>query len=98
MRYAALRLILGAVTTQVAQQEKGTHEDEIETSRVLAVAPELVYMIKAVKDYYPGAGALTRTAHREEVCSASGLSGDATLATREKGEGRVDALIAGILP
>jgi creatinine amidohydrolase len=97
LRYTDLRIVLSAVTAQVARQEGGTHADEIETSMMLAIAPELVDMTKAVKDYHPGAGALTRTAHEGGVYSASGVYGDATLATREKGERIVEALVAGIL-
>jgi creatinine amidohydrolase len=97
LRYTDLRLVLGAVTAQVAQQEGGTHADEVETSMMLAIAPEMVDMSKAVKDYHPGVGALTRTAQGEGVYSASGVYGDATLATREKGEQIVEALVAGIL-
>lgn len=97
LRYPDLRLVLGSVMAQVARQEGGTHADEIETSMMLFIAPEMVDMDKAVKDYHPGAGALTRTAHREGVYSASGVYGDATLATREKGERLVETLVAGIL-
>lgn len=97
LRYTDLRIILAAVTAQVARQEGGTHADEIETSMMLVIAPEMVDMAKAVKDYHPGAGALTRAAQGEGVYSASGVYGDATLATRDKGERLVATLVAGIL-
>jgi creatinine amidohydrolase len=97
LRYTDLRIVLGTVTAQVARQEGGTHADEVETSMMLVIAPEMVDMTKAVKDYHPGVGVLTRTAHGEGVYSASGVYGDATLATRAKGERFVEALVAGIL-
>lgn len=97
LRYTDLRIILDAVTGQIAQQEGGTHADEIETSMMLVIAPEMVDMTKAVKDYHPGMGPLTRKAYGEGVYSASGVYGDATLATREKGGRIIEALVAGIL-
>jgi creatinine amidohydrolase len=97
LHYTDFRIVLGSVTAQVAQQEGGTHADEIETSMMLFIVPEMVDMAKAVQDYHLGTGALTRSAHGEGVYSASGVYGDATLATREKGARVVEALVAGIL-
>ena len=42
------------------RQEGGTHADEIETSMILYMSPGDVDMSKAVKDYHPGTGGLTR--------------------------------------
>ena len=64
---------------------------------MLAIAPDVVDMDKAVKDYHPGRGGLTRNAQEQGVYSPSGVYGDPTLATRAKGELLVEALIAGIL-
>ena len=86
---------------RVRQQEGGTHADEIETSMMLYMHPEFVDMSKAVKDYHPGAGGLTRdsaAAVREnKVWSRSGTFGDATLATREKGRAVVEAQVKDML-
>jgi creatinine amidohydrolase len=86
---------------RVRKQEGGTHADEIETSMLLYMHPELVDMSKAVKDYHPGAGGLTRdsaSAVRDgKVWSRSGTFGDATLATREKGRIVVEAQVKDIL-
>lgn len=83
---------------QVKKEEGGTHADEIETSMLLYIDPATVDMSKAVKDYHPSAtGGLTRDPNKPGVYSASGIYGDATLATREKGELVTKAVLAAIL-
>jgi creatinine amidohydrolase len=87
-----------AVEKQVSRQEGGTHADEIETSMILNMSPADCDMSKAVKDYHPGKGSLTRDAKKEGMTySDSGVFGDATLATREKGRVVTEALVAAIL-
>ena len=97
LHYTDLRTVLGPIESQIARQEGGTHADEIETSMMLAIAPEIVDMSKAVKDYHPGEGRLTRESEGAGTYSPSGVYGDPTLATREKGDQVVEALVAGIL-
>src|SRR5262245_14074444 len=97
LHYTYFRIVLVPIESRIAQQEGGTHADEIETSIMLAIAPAVVDMSKAVKDYHPGRGGLTRSAQGQGVYSPSGVYGDPTLATREKGDHLVEALIAGIL-
>ncbi len=79
---------------ELQEQEVGGHGDEIETSINLYLQPELVDMELAVQDYgertskdYGGyrPGRLTRD-ETDPLYSASGIFGDATLATRKKGE------------
>jgi creatinine amidohydrolase len=84
---------LGPIEKQLGQQEGGTHADEIETSMMLYLAPETVDMTRAVKDYRPGSGPLTRDPRGPGVYSPTGTWGDPTLATRAKGERIVHALI-----
>ncbi len=80
---AALRETERAVCTQSA----GTHADETETSLMLAVAPASVDMSKAVRDVHEhNPGGLVRTPDQAGTYSPTGVYGDATLATREKGE------------
>jgi creatinine amidohydrolase len=90
-----------AAEDQVRKQEGGTHADELETSMMLYMHPEFVDMSKAVKDYHPGAGGLTRdsaaAARDGKVWSHSGVFGDATLATREKGRILVEAQVKDVL-
>ncbi|MGZ7064760.1 MAG: creatininase family protein [Candidatus Aminicenantales bacterium] len=81
------------------QQEGGTHADEAETSMMLYIAPELVNMSKAVKDYdaRPDRKGLTRDPKGEGVYSPSGIWGDPTLATRDKGRVIVEATVEEIV-
>jgi creatinine amidohydrolase len=81
----------------LAKQEGGTHADELETSMMLYIDPASVDMSKAVKDYHPGTGRLSRTERPGVTYSPSGIWGDATLATREKGEVLVEAMVKGML-
>ena len=87
------------VAGRLQQQEGGGHADELETSMMLYIRPESVNMSLAVKDYVPGsAGApLTRRRGGAGTYSASGVWGDPTLATREKGLYLVEAMTTAIL-
>ncbi len=72
----------------------GLHGGETETSLILALAPDLVDMSKAVAEYpeFPNEGTdlfLTGNASAAWLAddwSKSGIFGDATLGTKEKGE------------
>lgn len=84
----------------LAEQEMGGHGDEIETSINLYLQPELVNMELAAQDYgnrtlkkYGGyqPGRLTRD-ETDPLYSASGIFGDATLATAEKGRKALEIL------
>jgi creatinine amidohydrolase len=97
LRYTDILKALAPVEKRVAFQEGGTHADEIETSMMLYLSPLNVDMSKAVQDYHPGQGGLTRDPKKEGVYSPSGVYGDATLATREKGRTVTEALVAAIL-
>jgi creatinine amidohydrolase len=98
LRSTNLLEAIGPAERRVAKQEGGTHADEIETSMMLYIAPSAVDMRKAVKDYRPHAGPLTRDpANAKGTYSPTGVWGDATLATREKGRIVTEALVAAIL-
>ncbi len=81
------------------KQEGGTHADEGETSMMLYIAPEMVDMSKAVKDYdsRPDRKGLTRDPEGAGHFSPTGIWGDPTLATREKGRIIVEATVAEII-
>lgn len=83
---------------KVKQEKAGTHADEIETSMMLYIAPQTVNMKKAAKDIpeRDGPGPLTPYQNAEGVYSPTGIYGDATLATRHKGEIVVEAMVRGI--
>lgn len=92
------RFVATNLLPTVGKQEGGTHADEIETSMILYMDPASVDMKKAVKDYHPsGKGGLTRDPKGEGTYSATGIWGDPTLATREKGRIVTEALVEGIL-
>ncbi len=97
--YSRLRDVCGDVVNDIMEQAGGTHADEIETSMMLYIDPSLVDMTKAVSDFNAenGPGGLTRTPGAPGVYSPSGVYGDPTLASVEKGRLVVEAAIAGIV-
>ena len=99
LRYTDILKIMEPVEKAVSKQEGGTHADELETSMMLVMAPASVDMKKAVKDYHAsrGRGGLTRNPNGNGVYSASGIWGDPTLATLEKGKKLTAALVVGVL-
>ncbi len=99
MQFTDILKILAPVEKSVSQQEGGTHADETETSMMLYIAPDSVDMTKAVKDYHPrkGKGGLTRDKDAEGIYSQTGIWGDPTLATFEKGKRLTESLVEGIL-
>jgi creatinine amidohydrolase len=81
---------------QLAEQSHGSHADELETSLMLALAPQCVAMARAeaspaIKQEMPGP--LTPTDPASPNYSRSGSYGDPTLATRAKGDILVGAII-----
>jgi creatinine amidohydrolase len=97
-RYTDILKLSEQVELNVKEEEGGTHANEIETSMMLFIAPETVEMSAAVKDYHPSAsGGLTRSPSGQGSYSASGIYGDPTLATEQKGKIVVGAIIQGIL-
>lgn len=101
LRYTDIIALLGPITRELAEQEGGTHADEIETSIMLVLAPDRVDMTKAGKDYdtrtAKRAGGLTRNPDGPGTYSPSGAFGDATLASREKGRKVIEAMLAAVV-
>jgi creatinine amidohydrolase len=98
LRYTDVVGVLGPIEREIAEQEGGTHADEIETSIMLVLAPDRVDMTKAVKDYSTkGAGRLTRDPNGPGTYSPTGSWGDPTLATREKGRRVVATLLSAVV-
>ncbi len=80
---------------QVEQQPGGSHADEIETSMMLHIDPARVDMDKAESDYHPGQGTANAARRIRRACiRPSGIYGDATLATIDKGRIVVEATVA----
>lgn len=89
-----------AEAEEIQEQQTGGHADELETSIHLYLQPDLVQMDRAVTDYgdrlgvqYPGykPGLFSRDP-ADPAYSETGLFGDPTLATAEKGKRVLDLL------
>jgi creatinine amidohydrolase len=88
------------VARDIAEQAHGSHADELETSIMLALAPERVDMARAEASprlAHATPGPLTPTDSASANYSRSGSFGDPTLATRVKGEQLLAAMIEDIL-
>ena len=97
-RYTNFLEVGAEAEKRISKQEGGTHADEIETSLMLYIDPASVDMSKAVKDYHPSkSGGLTRDPNKPGVYSATGIYGDPTLATKEKGEVMARGILEGVL-
>jgi len=86
---------------ELVEQAEGTHADELETSMMLYIAPEIVRPGLARPDIHPRKGephVLTRNPEAPGIYSPTGAFGDPTLASVEKGraivEERVRKLVA----
>jgi creatinine amidohydrolase len=98
LRFTDIETIAGPVQREVAEQPGGTHADEVETSIMLYIAPEAVDMSQAVRDYAPkSVRGFSRSAKGPGHHSKTGIWGDPTLATRDKGRRVVEAMVEGIL-
>jgi len=99
MTYTDILHIAGEAEKKVKQETAGTHADEIETSMMLYMAPNTVDMSKAARDIpeVDGPGPLTLDPKNPNGrYSPTGIYGDATLATKEKGRIVVEAMVEGI--
>jgi len=99
MRYADPLALGKAAEDEVRQQKAGTHADEIETSMVLYMRPGAVRMEKAVADgLTASSGPLTRDrGNQKGHYSPSGVFGDATLASWQKGRRVVEVMVSEML-
>ena len=93
--HVAVSNVLGLgheVESSIAEQESGGHADEIETSCMLVIRPDLVRMERAVKQFDPalpgtrGNDRVRKFSLGGKMLTSSGINGDATLATAAKGE------------
>jgi len=94
--FLRLDLVLESLPADLLDQQYGSHADEHETSLMLYIAPDVVDMSRAVDDGAEGEGRLTR----ERGCglwSRSGVYGQATLATADKGRVIAEHLVANCL-
>jgi creatinine amidohydrolase len=87
-----------AAEERLREQPRGSHADELETSIMLAIAREKVRMDKAqpcVQEMV--AGPMNRTNPHGPNYSPSGVYGDPRLASKEKGEALLKAMIDDLL-
>ncbi|MGE0435094.1 MAG: creatininase family protein [Planctomycetota bacterium] len=96
MDYTDLHAANTAVRDRLRTQPVGTHADELETSVLLAIHPEVVRMERAVPELAENRpGGLTRDVHATRgVITPTGAWGDPTAATREKGVELVESMLA----
>ncbi|MEW5850909.1 MAG: creatininase family protein [Myxococcota bacterium] len=97
LRWTDWAAALAPVERELCQQEGGSHADEVETSMMLHLEPEAVWMSRAVKDFQPGTGPFTRTPGGPGRYSPTGTWGDPTLASAEKGARFVTAVLEAVV-
>jgi creatinine amidohydrolase len=96
MEFTNITTAYAALRRQVETQPAGTHADEIETSMLLYIAPDVVRLDLAQRDIRPdrGPGGLTRDPKAETgIYSPTGAYGDPTLATVDKGKIIVEGMV-----
>lgn len=88
---------LSAVAAEVRERPEShpsiMHADELETSIMLALDPDRVRMDQAVAEYPDYPAHFDVAAVRWDTVSRTGVFGDATAATRDKGEQIVDRVV-----
>lgn len=98
LRFTDARTLIEPAIRRIQRQSTGRHADEIETSMALQADPSVVDMNLAVRE--SGAASnplvLTRRPGNPGTYSPSGVWGDATLATRDKGRLLLDELVAAV--
>lgn len=99
LHYTDLGAAVERSAAKVRQQEGGSHADEIETSMMLYIDPQSVDMSRAVKDLSPASSPmrLRRMPGQAGTYSPTGIWGDPTLATPEKGRIIVEGLLSTML-
>lgn len=86
---------------QLCTQKRGGHGDESETSTMLYLREDLVHMDKAVEEYnpvFPGTtvNGIKRVDLSLAMRTKHGINGNSTLATKEKGEKILAAMLESI--
>lgn len=94
---------LGKSTDHLFEQKLGGHADQHETSIIMAIKPQAVHLERAVEDYgnqldlpetvYYQPSIFSGDPNSGSDYSANGARGDPTLATVEKGNAALDAMV-----
>lgn len=95
MEYLDLAAVSKELEKNIRQQPFGSHADEIETSMMMYMCPEIVDLALAQPEVsHKGPGPFTRDPNALSGCySATGAWGDPTLATVEKGRIFTESLV-----
>lgn len=93
--------LIAEVEQEVCQQKKGGHADESETSMMLYIREDLVHMDKTTEEYtrtFPGCmvNGHLKISMPGKMVTPTGSNGNSKLATREKGEKILTAMVDGI--
>ena len=85
----------------VCEQKQGGHGDESETSTMLWIREDLVHMDRAVEEYtafLPGSvvNGRKKVDVPNRMCTPHGTNGNSKLATKEKGQQILEAMVEGI--
>ncbi len=98
LRYTDLAARLDSVGRRIQRQAIGGHADEVETSMMLFIDASSVELPLAAREYGQASSPFRLTRRRGDggTYSATGVLGDATLATRAKGRELVEGLLAAI--
>jgi len=99
LHYTEYSVRLAEASRNVRQQEGGSHADESETSMMLYIDGSQVEMKRAARDFSPASSPfrLTQSGDAAGTYSPTGIWGNATLASRDKGRVIVDAMVKTIL-
>jgi len=95
--------LLSDVENEIAEQKTGGHGDEMETSMILAIEPGLVNMDKAVEEYTQGIpdniskSGLLKISMGGKMITSTGINGNATLASAEKGNIALERIVKDII-
>jgi creatinine amidohydrolase len=93
LSYPGLATVAAEVRESPESHPAIMHADELETSVLLALRSDVVRMDRAVSEYPTYPGHFNNAPVRWDTVSASGVFGDATTATAEKGERIVDHVV-----
>jgi creatinine amidohydrolase len=91
------------VEKEISEQASGGHADEMETSNMLFIRPDLVKLDRAVNEVLPtipgtrGPSGAQKIYVAGRMTTPNGVNGNATLATRAKGEQMLSAMAQDII-
>ena len=99
LKYLNILKVDKKLPADLLEQDGGTHADEGETSMMMYIAPKIVKFSKAVKDYdpRPNRRGLTRDPEGKGHYSPTGIWGDPTLASKNKGKIIVETTVKEIV-